>query len=136
MPRTMTHTHAHPVLQPSFPFQITLIPQFYNWRATAFLMLHRSPQNFFFMYSVSYYSNYVFKIYLSWVKQYYCFYRVLSIFISLSLMKMVKPCGFYCPIMHSIVIFRNACHTIAELIMYTYMPTTLICIHIKLQVLL
>ena len=59
-----------------------------------------------------------------------------TVSISLSLMKMVKSCGFYCPIMHSIVICRNACHIIAELIVHTYMPTTLISIHIKLQVLI
>lgn len=64
------------------------------------------------------------------------FYGVLSVCISLSLMKMVKPCDFYCPIMHSIVICRNACHIIAELIVYTYVPTTHICIHIKSQALL
>ena len=53
----MTHTHAHPVLQPSFQFQITLIPQFYNnLKATAFLMLTSTEvlKTFFLRYSVSY----------------------------------------------------------------------------------
>ena len=47
----MTHTHSHPVLQTSFQFQITLIPQFYNnLKATAFLMLTSTEvlKTFFF----------------------------------------------------------------------------------------
>lgn len=46
----MTHTHAHPVLQPSFQSQITLTPQFYNWKATAFPMLTSTEalKTFFF----------------------------------------------------------------------------------------
>lgn len=74
------------------------------------------------MLTIYYVSNYaIFIRFLSFSIQYFTDEKVKS---ASALTFLHKPCGFYCLIMHSNVIFRNVCNIMAELTTGTYRPTT------------